>query len=259
MTDSTLVFNLGADFVNPSLPYVENDAIINSNSVMLFDFLNTNCWPSQIAPVNGSLFNNLVRNALTASVNLSGYSLGFSGGGITFPAATDAQNRKITMPDASKLAATVAGLLWIIWIKHDATANASGFNAVAGFGDGAGTTCQYTLAHAASTNNYKIDVSGTQLTIPGAPSTTPMQIATSFDNTTGAIKVYKNNVLAVSGVGTIPLNVPASTVRSTIGSLASYGSLWQGSVYRDYLEASATTNHAAIIAADYTNNVSRFS
>lgn len=273
----TLVIEIpGVVFTDKTLPVLVRDALISSGTRFLYDFSNPYSWESQANPADGSKVSNLVSGGAQGTVYVgSGQTIEFVGGGFRFDKEL---LEGVVIPDsAGMLAASNAGFIYTVWVKHLAQTANNNQALIAGNAYGTGLENQYSCSYVWSDNTYRMTADSTR---PGTIILAVNEIAqlsiAYLPDGAGGFKVrgYKNGVKVGTDSATAPpLNVPVTAGRAAgIGNSLNQSSLfshdWTGVVFRTWLEdisisqptAALRSDYAdAQVAKDYANNTGRFS
>jgi hypothetical protein len=253
----------GVSFTDDTLPRVYRDALIDSGSLFMLDFADSFCWPKQNDPADNELIRDLVDTDSYGQWTLeSGSTSTFSGGGFTFD---DQTNEFISLPSAARnLTSDNDGFVFTIWIKHQA--QTSGFNMVAGYAYQNGTNHQYSIS-SLSTSEYRLQINTGYVAVPHSVLTEGniYQMAVARINIDGTyfLRAYVNgSQYGNDSYNGATLNIPVDpSSTSRIGWGGGYGQLWNGSVYRCWLNDTGLGggNPNEMVSLDYSLNQSRFS
>lgn len=254
----------------PSAPLLR-DRIATSDTLYLYDFADSACWPSQVAPVNGSSFANLTlsgTNAATAVLS-GGSTFGFSGGGIEFDAQA---NEYINLPAAGLIPTNSEGFCYAVWYKQ-ATA-AEGYHGILDASNVAAASGYQYGVFAQSSAVMRVYGPGADkyisVTMPAL--NTIVQIGAAVYRKTPGGNYFTRAIVNGAPFGTEldtgVTSVAAATVANPVlGKLASVlanNENFNGKIYRVWCENYATkgktsTTMAAKLSTDYNANVGRFS
>lgn len=254
----------------PSAPLLR-DRTVTANTLYLYDFADSSCWPAQAAPVNGSSFANLTlsdTNAATAVLS-GGSTFGFSGGGITFDAET---NEFINLPASGFIPTNTEGFCYAVWYKQ--TGAFVGFQGI------------LDASSIATASGYQYGVFAQSATVlrvygPGADkhiSVTPpasgtiVQIGASIYRKTPGGNFFTRAVVngapvgieLDSGVTTVAAAVAANPVLGKLTTTLANSETFAGNIYRVWCEnypaaGQTSTTMQAKLLTDYNANVGRFS
>lgn len=237
----------GVTFSN-ALPKLYRDQVINSGTLQLYDALDSFSWPSQAA--GPGTLNNLVDGGDPASVSST---VLFSGG---FEFVDSVGTDLITLPASAQPAADEPGLLFLLWLKRDATQVNTLTAAVAGASTG-------------NTNGYRITSAsngaiGLGFCVPDTFYNTVADQVYQFaisakrrvDNSGYDYSYWRDGGLLLTSFRAGDF-VPAGTPR--IGALGgTYQTNWKGVVFRTLFDDLSTKTAQEIVELDYETNVGRF-
>lgn len=254
----------GTVFNNPNLTRLSKDMIINSNTLMVFDFGKPYCWPSQSASiVSGSEIVNLVDNGDSMLAVLTpGSTMEFKKDRKSAkfnPSISVLPTCNMRLPDSAKLGADITSGVVVCWFTHTSTIDAARPTpAVFGYCYQNTVTNQYSVEYNRAGQKYRLRMNGVLIGDVAFPNEGDvLQIAVEYQDD-GNVYGYHNGQLIGSARCGATLNQPTPASIPMIGYAGGYSPGWDGELKRFWMSKNDTHGqNTARILKDYELNAAR--
>lgn len=251
---------IGTTLTNSNLTKLTADAVIDTGTVMLFDFGKTGTVPNQADLVNGDTVGNLVSGGAGGTV-ITGTKFLFSAAGKYITKKDGDMNTRLQLPDVCKLKATDRSFQFTIWFTHLEKTDLTGSQAIGGYASNSSTNMPFAFYW--YNGQYNLGCTGRVVTFATPAANTLHQLSVACDLDLGIRKFYHNNELirTETNIGLSAMTQPAEGSLPWLFYLGGgFNARANVRMHRAWLDINGGgSKFDAKVATDYAINLDRFS